>query len=341
MTVPKVTGHTPFGIPIMEYEGVVSASFPNGTIIRDWSIKEGWDAENTNRFRRQPSAYEFRWEENFKKNLPNIKESFQRGKPFNDGVHKGETCYLTADGPSLKKNGELLVGLDNVIETNRVYPGVQPKYYVSLDCGYPSGGADPSWVKDIDTSKTIGVCSVFNRPALAEQFDRVWWFDAWGKGNKISKKLEKRRPFVNSLDTALNVSYTALNLAYNLGYSKIVLVGFDYAFSDGFNHFNDDKPLFIWEGDELKMLTEELALLESKKDKLMDIDGVLTNSEMRLALVYFATQCWFLYNAGVEIVNCTEGGILDVPFIRNEPLSMHTPKKETPKRKASKKCLHM
>jgi len=139
--------------------------------------------------------------------------------------------------------------------------------------------------------------------------------------------------FVNTLDTALNVSFTALNLAYTLGYSKIVLAGFDYAFTDGCNHFTDDKPMLKWINGELNVLTEELRILSLKEEQLVQFNGHITVNELKLAMMYFLTECWFLVQSGVEIVNCTEGGIIDVPFIKNEPLSKHITK--TPNKKES------
>ena len=320
---------------ILDPLGFLYAHCP-GAAIRDWTSPAAYTAENTNRWGRVESKYEKTWYENYKKNKPNIKESIPEGEPVTQGMHHGQTCYLTADGPSMSMNGSLLAGLDHVIETNRIYPGIQPKYYVSLDCGYPHGGANPKWVDGINTDKTIGVCSVFNRPSMAKKFRRVWFYDAWGNNNKVSNKSRLRFPFMKPLDTAINVSYTALNFAYQMGYKKIVLVGFDYAYTGGKVYFSDTEPSFkIVDVDgkkQLEVSSDVAQRLREKQEEIMvdtnpnkAIDGGVsyTTKEFLTALHYFATACWFLSLGGIEIVNCSAGGILTPPWIKVDKLENH------------------
>jgi len=305
---------TPFGDKIIEEDDIRFTSF-GGMVIRDWTHCQGWAAEDGLRFSRQKSANEHVWNRNLEANLPYIDKSLENVKPESGGKHEGQTCFLTADGFSLSKNGHHLIDCPHVIETNRVYPGVQPEYYVSVDCGYPFNGSNPEWVCDVDKEKTTGVFSVFVRPEIAKKFSNKLWFDAWGKGRVLSNRLNKEKPFVKSLDTALNVSFTALCLAWRLGFKRIVLAGFDYCYQDGYNHFLDSAPTILTRGGKLQIETNERELLEKGRNTLLCDNGVFSTKEWLDAMKYFATQCWFLIESGVEIVNATEGGILNMPFI--------------------------
>lgn len=331
----KNIARTPLGDPLFyDNRGFMFAKTPYAC-IRDWTNPKAnlWMRE----WGRQKSAYEDTWISNTKRNIPHVKETIPLGRPYRPGPHDGETCYLVANGPGLRNNWQLLRGLDNIIGTNRIglMDGVVPKYYMAIDCGVPSSGANPEWVDSI-CDKCIGVFSVFVRPEMAAKFQRKWWFDAWGQNHELSTKLFKKVKFrVATMDTAMNVVYTALNFAYNMGYSKIVLVGFDYAFTGGRFYWNDETPDMKFVDDNGVMLSKKAEmffhnkwrrfLVETDENKTVEKNGpTITSDEFLAAKHCFSTICWFLNSAGIEIVNCTESGLLtETPWIKCDKLVNH------------------
>lgn len=308
----------------------------DGYAVRDWTNPKS-EIERFGRWNRVASQWEKYWEENWRENKPFIKASVPPGEPFQKGPHHGETCYIVGNGPGLRWNGHLLAGKDNIIGCNRVahLEGVVPRYYVAIDCGKPFGGMKPEWVDRI-ADKTTGVLSIVTFPPLARKFKNVWWFDHWGGDNKLSRLARRKSPVeLAKLDTALMVTYTMLQLAYRLGYKKIVLVGFDYAFTGGYEHFSDNEPTMWLEGpnEVIKTKGRMKEVMDRRKIPVIQVKDpelivgkdplVLTTGDFVQAMKHLATQAWFLARRGVKIINCTERGVLKLPWIPCERLEDH------------------
>lgn len=285
------------------------------SVVRDWTQRvsdlepEGWG--------RLRSAYEDVWIKNFIANRQRIVATIPPGRPGRSGPYAGKTCYLAGNGPCLKKNAHLLAGKAHVIGTNRInalWPAIRPEFYAAIDAG-AAGGADPAWADEIGTH-VRGVFSVFCNPKLTARFRRTWWFNVWGRGNDLWDLVDAHMPGIARLDSGYNVCYSALHMAYRLGFSKIVLVGMDHAFSGGYEYFTSEKP-WIFRGRDGEWLFDRQT--KARYDarggliRAVDIAGrdTWTDPTLVMAAEMLAGACFFI-GRDVEIVNCTEGGIFSV-----------------------------
>lgn len=207
--------------------------------------------------------------------------------------YAGERVVLMGNGPSLKTTNWDLVRNEFTIGLNRIYllrkeMGFYPSFYVC--------------VKDLVIQQFASEIISLPCPKILDwisgrsliQLDRG---DLVGIP-KIASKLEFHKDIINGWGTGYTVTFTAMQLAYFLGFRKVLLVGVDHNFvtsgpprrnvvstGEDPNHFHPD---YFGKG---------------VKWQLPDLEG--SERAYRLAKVAFEDD-------GREIVDCTVNGHLSV-----------------------------
>jgi hypothetical protein len=137
--------------------------------------------------------------------------------------HKGETAVIVANGPSLNKTDFSLLKDVATFGLNKIYLGFErfqfyPKYYVAVNEKVLRQSV--SEISSMNCVKFLSqrVPSLFENNAITHLLDT---------------SLEKER-FSTSFDHGVNegwtVTYVALQIAYLMGFSKVILIGLDHRF---------------------------------------------------------------------------------------------------------------
>ncbi len=167
---------------------------------------------------------------------PHLLAWYLRAGPFSSNrrrlralhdLHKGERCFVIGNGPSLREmdlsplSGEVTFGL------NRIYLlferlGFIPSYYVAINELVIEQCADEiaalpmtkflNWHSRRYLEPAAGVSDpIYLRPIYQRRFSRDPASCLWG---------------------GATVTFVALQLAYYLGFSRVVLIGVDHSFVD-------------------------------------------------------------------------------------------------------------
>lgn len=223
-----------------------------------------------------------------------IEEEFERSskllKQFSQ-ERKSDTCIIVGNGPSLLKTDlDLLEGQD-VIICNLAYYNKQllkyARYFTVVNrllteqVSYEINNLDnvikifPFWLSYcLNTSEN----TLFLNANLKPEFSK----DA-----------------TNWISWRSTVSYFNLQLAYSLGYKKVLLIGFDHSYK---------QPSHVKEGDLIDQKEDDINhfdpnYFKGKKWQAADVDN--------MGLVYQLAKEAFEDDSR-EIVNCTVGGKLEV-----------------------------
>jgi hypothetical protein len=142
-------------------------------------------------------------------------------------VFKGETIYIVGGGPSLQTFNWDLLKTKKVIAINKAF-----KYITTADVIYWTDSRLYNWYKnEIDSL----ACLKYTISQGAPYDDKV---NLLKKGQRHG--LEKDPSVLAHGD---NSGYAAINLAYHLGASKIVLLGYDMGYNNNKTHFHDGYPI--------------------------------------------------------------------------------------------------
>lgn len=224
-------------------------------------------------------------------------------------IHKGERCFILATGPSIKhQNLKLLQGENCIAVSNFfVHPDysiIDPRYYCVAPYHPPiTEDAWQQWMDEID--KNAGGAKLFFgmsdkvRNEMHGRFrDRDIYYlrfgGLWGRNIPRSIDISRMIPGPQS------VSIMALYIALYLGFKKIYLLGCDHDWllhmnkSVHFYHENDHAMVRSgyneWFQEDLEGQFQDYITLWRQYKRIREIAS----------------------NAGVQIFNTTEGGLLDV-----------------------------
>jgi hypothetical protein len=137
--------------------------------------------------------------------------------------HKGETLYLLANGPSINKTDLSKLKGKRVMCMNRFY------------IKFPDLNFTPDYLVCIEET----VLDQF-----AEDFDKLTIpaFVNWRSRNKINKTLYLKEAFnlnvffqtdmTKGANAGGTVTYVCLQLAYYMGFTKVVILGMDHSFKE-------------------------------------------------------------------------------------------------------------
>lgn len=179
-------------------------------------------------------------------------------RPF--GQWAGETICIAASGPSIRKEQiEHCRGKCRVLTINNTF-----QLAPWADAHYAT---DRSWWKR------------YGDQLSSEQ--QKWCSDEWVQAAYKAHKISVRHGSglcirLGEVNSGLNSGYQAVNLAFHLGVKKIILLGYDFQYTDGKSH---------WHGDHGKGLNNP-----------DNIGGWIK---------YWWPMAEDLQSYGVEVVNCT------------------------------------
>jgi hypothetical protein len=150
------------------------------------------------------------------------RESIRRLEPLKD-VHRGERCFIIGNGPSLKRTDLTKLDVEYSFGMNRIYLlfpelGFPTSYYVSVNdlvieqCG-----------REIQALTTPKFLSWRARAHISPAPGVIYLYTTY-TGAKFAKDARAR------LWEGATVTYVALQLAYHMGFSPVVLIGVDHSF---------------------------------------------------------------------------------------------------------------
>ena len=230
----------------------------------------------------------------------------QRNAVFRD-CHKGRRCFVIGNGPSLKKQDISPLANELTFVTNNFYfhPIIsdtwQPTYYFLSDPQYFDGYVKLSEFEDMTARIRTAKFFVphyavdFLEDTKALPRDRTFYVAAAGG---IGEKWERRPDFTTVTPGMQTVVQLAIMAAMYMGCSPIYLLGLDH---DWLSHGGEDLHFY------------------SEQDADSQPDGHVGDWTY-LTLMDAMSTMWHHYGMllrvaraeGIEIVNCTRGGFLDV-----------------------------
>ena len=230
-----------------------------------------------------------RYELNYVANKPKIELSA-------GDVPESEIVYLVGSGPSLRKNYPHLLEVTRgvvvgVNQTPILIPTEHMDYFFCIDYSL-----DGSHWRD-RMHETVGIFDVASTPAVhLGNFREMRWFVPASRSS-FYDRARADFPHLVMLEHGLNVTFTALSwIVRVLKARTIVLVGMDCSCPDSMRHF--DEPLAF---------DPEEEYLVAK-----DVRGraVITSSLYLDMAEWHTGVFYFLKEAGIRVINATEGGIL-------------------------------
>ena len=220
-------------------------------------------------------------------------------------IHKGKRGFIIANGPSLADTNLDLIKDEISIAMNRVsliYDRCEwrPTYYLfsSTNVNNPEWG--DAWTTSVRQSiKTKGVTSFISskfrkRIDPKNKYDNVHWINSVSE-NKPSPTGEiKESCFSTNIVDRIDKSGTSINLAlqlaYHMGFSELVLVGADLGWTKDTgsksdpNHFDNSYRANIPNPDKANLQMRNVHALALKNFKRKDSSIKLYNASVKTVL---------------------------------------------------------
>lgn len=269
------------------------------------------------------------WEENFNENYNNKIFNKANTKPLcyleNTKPFSGLPVVLVAAGPSLDKNIHILKKYkDNVIILCAdiiTFKLLENDIIPDFVCNIDSHETVMEFFHGLDNSNLTLVCPTTAYPKLVNDWKGKLIFfnqtDIPGQEKeKILSKITKKTGGFGSFFNRFFVGATMLQLSKILNPSIIMLMGYDFAFSDG-KHYCDGAARRRAEYENVKWNTnnniEERTQAHIKmelglSDKEYIIDGVKIKGKTNLDF-YKNVFIELIMHYKLPVINCTEGGI--------------------------------
>lgn len=222
-------------------------------------------------------------------------------------------------GPSLDKNVHLLYNFPGIIlSTDRAYKmlrarGITPDLVFNVDCHYEHVLEMLDCPGSEDHRLIMNTCA---DPKIAKTWKgkKFWYLMKHPGVQFMDKVLPALFPKFHSLPCLGNVGNGSVFFAEYMGFGPIVLIGHDYGYTDGKMHAQ--RFQFSPDGEPMEIEVDHAALLEARSGKVKAGD-VVTYAPF---LSYRDTLYDLREKRGIDIINCTEGGILtklpSMPFAK-------------------------
>jgi len=256
-----------------------------------------------------------RWQ-NTERNLPYMQNTL-------DTLPRKKIVYCVGSGPCLMKNWQELqeakknphaaiIGCNELLQ---YLPAGLLDYYTALDAGSPD-----RWHEGKDLSQTVAILGSFVTPSFARApWKKVLWY-RMGYHNRLNSMVANRRGHLTIVNPLYGVGPSELELAWHFKPETVVLVGHGYAYDmiGGaiYEHINEPLTEERWEG-ALRSVSEFCTEDINAKPIVTDYHILITGM-MTLAC------CQMLLDAGVRVINASEGGILrsnpGLPAYANRPI---------------------
>jgi len=241
-------------------------------------LKDSWDLINRLPGNLQAALHPWRWDSN------------RRLRAYRDR-YAGKRCFIIGNGPSLKNTnmqhlqGEYTFGMNRIF---LMFPelGFKTNFLVS--------------VNDLVIEQSVDDFQKIDIPLFVSWRARQWLFPAANRhylyttytGKKFAKDATRR------LWEGATVTYTCLQLAFFMGFSKAILIGVDHSFATK----GEPNATIVSQGDDPNHFHPKY-FGKGFKWQLPDLD----TSEVGYLMARQAYQ-----DAGREIVDATVGGKLTI-----------------------------
>lgn len=228
---------------------------------------------------------------NFKKSIKRKDDSVEKLK----SQFKDKTVYIIAAGPSLDKNFELLKNVKDgiILATGTVFKkllraGIEPDFLIVSD-------ANPRVYAQIEGVEDKKVPMIYLSTANYQFADKYMGkkYIAFQYGFELAEQYAQNYNHM-LIKTGGSVTTTALDLSISLGCRKVVFLGLDLGYPNGYVHA---------EGTSRRSLVEDNNL-----KTLQDINGDLIKTSNSLLVYKKWIEDCIQKNAGVEFIDATEGG---------------------------------
>lgn len=253
------------------------------------------------------------WVGTYAKNIASHYDEIKNGKHIGQlfGMFDLDVaCACVGAGPSLDKNIDGLRDFPGIIIcADRAYRsmkarGIKPDIVFSIDCHEDLIAEMLKGPNSSDDFLILNTCS--DPKVMKEWKGKVMFFNMRHPGVQFTDYiLPELFPGFGTIDNCGNVGNESVLLADFMGCSPIVMVGQDYGYTGGKMHA--DKYEFDADGKPCGIVPVDHAKLMEERTGKVTVGGVVTYSA-------FPTYAGSLYiqrdRRGLDITNCTEGGIL-------------------------------
>lgn len=208
---------------------------------------------------------------------------------------EGKTIYIVAAGPSLDKNFRLLKQVKDgvILATGTVYKkllkeGIQPDYVIVSDANERVYGQ----IKGVEQEQIPMIYLSTATYKFAANYQGRKYI-AYQKGFTLAEDYAKEQGKL-LIETGGSVTTTALDISLQLGCKRVVFLGLDLAYTDGYVHA---------ENTSLRKLSSEENLRT-----VIDIHGDKVRTSKSLTLYLRWIEERIKRSPNVEFFDATEGG---------------------------------
>jgi len=216
-------------------------------------------------------------------------------------IPKNETCYILGNGPSLRNIDNEVLGRFPTFGTNGIFLKFIPTYYVTISKEFFH-----NYVNEIEDLKCDRKFIASEMSPSFPSFDGSVLNCSWPVYGELGPfQLPVPFGFSKRADRVVylggSVLFICLQLAYYLGFKKVILLGVDH-------HFGFPRCQAAYGGKRIEVEGEDEIHFNPKYNPSghsMHCDMIATERSFELALKAFQKD-------GREILNATEGTGLDV-----------------------------
>lgn len=225
----------------------------------------------------------------------------QQLKKF-EGIHKGETCFIIGNGPSLK--------IEDLTKIHEL--GIPSFAFNRIFCIFDETPWRPTYYISQDINVTYGIEEQFKALDLKNKFLPIrwkWYENLTIPGSYYYKTINAgddvfgfSKDFAAEVVDAPTVAYTAFQLAYYMGFKRFYLIGFDQNYKVA---KDKDGNIIVNEKLERDYVSDKYRNAET--DDLL-IPNLYEMNKAFISLDYHIKN----KTLDVEAYNATRGGMLEV-----------------------------
>lgn len=221
---------------------------------------------------------------NFKYNLKRLPKSLELRTLVDR--HDGEVLYICGNGYSAKEHAHLLSGVSGKILALNGAIDIVPRadYFMAME-----------WTANMglkaDHYDVPAILSISANRHIVQRFSEVYYFQD-NRHESLEAKIRAKVPFLAGLDTNLEVGFSALHLAWLMGFKTIVTIGMEHCYSD---------PTKLHATEDFTQAKQSYAV------ELSDGRRVLSDVHMMLGVQFIKCALFFLRRRGVRVIECSHG----------------------------------
>lgn len=140
-------------------------------------------------------------------------------------IHRGERCFLIANGPSLTKLDLTLIKDEISIGMNRIYLLFDENFYTTYFATVNELVIE-QFANDISKLKCHKFVNWKQRSIFSNQSEMGYFFVSQALNDGFSKDI------TNGVFSGGTITYVSLQLAYFMGFSEVIIIGLDHSFEN-------------------------------------------------------------------------------------------------------------